>query len=649
MTRYVRLCQGVAVKGQLVPETEVASRINAEEDWYQSAYYYNEKHLEHFKETGSIKGIRDVVTDKLFFDFDYEPDPEIARQDAIALIDRLKKYSIKPDHCKIYFSGSKGYNVLLQLPKDLAPSETGNLATKLAMGLKTFDASLYDASQIVRVPGTKHQKTNLYKTLIGHGQLMGLATPDIRKFAAKPRKDPKGAVVIAPTPNFFDMATMREAKKPVAVSEYKLDLGTKPSMWRNCKWSILQGNFKEGERQSALMVLAATCRALKYDKETTYFMCKSAIKKSAALYGTPEFRKEDLWEKIIEQSVFADGWQGGQYSCKTDHWLRGYCESLGEHACQDEEDDAPAIPLTGMFSQFSKYAANFDENVVKTGIPELDDHAILCASTLNGLLGQPGAGKTTMALNYLRNTSLDGISSMFFSLDMGLPIVYAKLAQKNTGYDFRKVMEVFRTNEQKRKEIADLVAHEYANVGFNFKSGLTVADMKNAARDHSERTGKAVKLIVIDYLECIAGPYSDPTANTGFIANLLKDMANELGACVLLLLQTQKHSTPQISDPLLSLKGVKGSSLIEQSCSTILTLWREGYSPDDVENDQYISFAIVKNRFGSLWRGDFGWDGVTGSIHSLAEEERFALRQFKEAKKQRMQEQARAMREEFGL
>jgi replicative DNA helicase len=314
-------------------------------------------------------------------------------------------------------------------------------------------------------------------------------------------------------------------------------------------------------------------------------------------------------------------------------WMHEYCQQVSANIpARIKKTKSPLSAWSDMGKQFLDYATNFETNVIKTGIAELDDNATLCASTLNGLLGQPGAGKTTVAIQYLRNTSLANVPSMFFSLDMGLPIVYAKLAQKLTGLDFKSVMALFRDNPMKAAEIATVIQEEYKNVGFNFRSGMTIADMKTAIKEQQDQIGQGIKLIVIDYLECIAGPYSDATANTGFIANQLKDLANDFGACVLLLLQTQKHSTPSISDPLMTLKAVKGSSVIEQSCSSILTLWREGYSPDTIKDDRYISFAVVKNRFGSLWRGDFSWDGVRGSINSLTDEERAALKDFKSRK-----------------
>lgn len=81
------------------------------------------------------------------------------------------------------------------------------------------------------------------------------------------------------------------------------------------------------------------------------------------------------------------------------------------------------------------------------------------------------------------------------------------------------------------------------------------------------------------------------------------------------------------------MKQIKGSSVLEQACSTILTIWREGYNPDFVEDDRYISCAVVKNRFGSLWRGDFSWEPIRGEIRSLTEEEREELEDFKSRKK----------------
>lgn len=634
--QYIRVTKGLVDKGTLIPLNNLNGLdLDFNTDYYASLYYYNQEQYEQFKKSGSIRGITNVFTDTILFDFDSKTDLEQTRKDAIVAIERLKKFKIKETDVEIYFSGNKGFTLNVKLNKKISPETVRKIALdKIAGDLQTVDSSVYDASQIIRIPGTKHPKSGLYKVPLTMSQLRELKIEQIKEYASSLDNvtEEFSWTVAAPSEDLF----VEEKKPPLKKQEVsvELDLSKKPSQWKNCKWSLLQGNFKEGERHTALMVIAATCRGLGYDKETTYYMCKSALKKQAAKGEQDEFSKEELWENIIEQSVFADNWEGGQYTCGKDGWLKDYCNSLGKHKCEDKEElDKPCISLSDITVEFNDYAKNFEKNVIKTGIKQLDENVTLCTSTLAGLLGQPGAGKTSMAINYLRNTSAADIPSVFLSLDMGKPIVYAKLVQKITGYSFKAVLDMFKNDPKQSAEISEILKEEYKNVGFNFKSGVTVNDVKTIVQEHEQTIGKKVKLLVIDYLECLAGPYADQTANTGFLANQLKDISNDLGVCTLLLLQTQKHSTPDISDPLLTLKGVKGSSLIEQSCSTILTLWRDGYNPKYVQDDRYISFAVVKNRFGSLWSGDFSWTGLTGDIRELTEEEEDELKAFRDKKK----------------
>lgn len=642
MGHFVRFTKGVADKGKLIPHNEIFDHVqDNDSDYYASAYIYNDDQAEEFKKTGSVRGIKNVVTNRIWFDFDQADDPAFSQIDAKEAIQRLEKYGINKNNIEIYFSGNKGFHLVVTLNRFITPEQVYNICVKkFGHNLKSLDSAVYDPSRIFRVPGTKHQKSGLYKIPLTYNQLHQLSISQIKNLATSLDniKDEFEWEVASPKDELFEMEA---SKKTTPTMSQDIDFSKKPPQWKNCKWALLQGNFKEGERHSALMVIAATCRGLGYDKETTYYMCKSALKKQSAITGQDEFSKEELYTNIIEQSVFTDNWEGGQYSCQKPGWLQTYCQTLGEHKCKTEAEEPPVIKITDMGGLFSSYAQNFEQNIIKTGIPKLDERAMICASTLNGLLGQPGAGKTSMSLQYLLNTSKNGIPSTFFSLDMGMPIVYAKMVQKLTGHNFKEVLRIFKEDPKLAAELGERLKLDYNNVGFNFKSGLTVPDLKQIVVEQEQQKGEKVKLVVIDYLECLAGPYSDQTANTGFIANQLKDLANDLSVAVLLLLQTQKHSTPDVSDPLLSLKGVKGSSLIEQSCSSILTLWREGYNPKTVDDDRYISFAIVKNRFGSLWSGDFSWHGVTGDIRELTEEEEESLSEFRVRKAQAKLEAAK--------
>lgn len=635
---YVRLTKGTKDKGVLIKPSEVDTHPywKTKKDLYTSIHYYNNNHFVQFLKTGTVSGITDVKTDKLVFDFDCINDLEKAREDAMILIQRLiDKFEITPKHLEIFFSGQKGFTIVTHLTKLYAPDQIAHLAINiLGKDLQTLDKSLYNASRILRLPNTRHPKSGLFKIYLTFEEFGNMSIDEIKEKAitTSERKDAEEAIQIPD--NIWESVSISEKPKEVVIQE--VDLSKKPSQWKNCKWSIAQGNFKNGERHTALMVLASTCRGLGFTKDMTYDICKGALRRSIEKHGQGTTDKSDLYKNIIEDSVFTDSWEGGQYTCKKPGWLQDYCNTLGEHSCKDRDiEDKPFVKFDEMFEDFFKFAQDFEKNIIRTGIRTLDDNLILSTSTLNGILGQPGAGKTTMAMNFLKHSSKNGIPSAFFSLDMGKPIVTAKILQQKSGMTFKEASEFVKNQpEEARLLCKQILEEDYANVNFNFKAGLNVNDMKLMVKQHEESLGKKVKLVVVDYLECLAGPYSEAVANTGFIANQLKDFANEMEVCLVLLLQTQKHSTPEISDPLLTMKGVKGASVIEQACTTITTLWREGYSPKFVEDDKYISFAVVKNRFGSLWTGDFSWEPLRGEIFELTEEQKDEFEEFKKRKRE---------------
>lgn len=635
---YLRLTQGVNDKGILLEPEEISKNIkNFDKDHYVSINHYSKSHFIEFLKTGSVSGIKDVTTNILAFDFDSENDLDKAREDALNLIQRLRDIlQIQPNQLEIYFSGMKGFTLILKMNRFLTPFQVGHLALNvLGKDLQTLDPSLYNASRILRVPNTKHQTSGLFKIQLTYKQLQDLSIEEIKENALTP-KDLQSAIETIDIPE--EMTNVKEPlKEKSKYNDEPLNFEKKPKLWKNCKWSLLQGEFKNGERNNALMTIAATCKGLGFTKEVTFDLCLGALNRSIEKYGKGSTTEEELRENIIENSVFGENWNGGQFTCKLPGFLQNYCDSLGEHSCKDRNDleEKVFLKFEEMFNSLIKFSRDFEKNILKTGIKSLDDNCILSVSTLNGLLGQPGSGKTTMAMDYLKYTSKSDIPSIFFSLDMGKDIVTAKIIQQRIGMNFLDSLKFVKEQTEEASILAKTIAEtDYKNVNFSFNSGLNINTMKLMIKKQEEFDGKKIKLVVIDYLECLAGPYSDANANAGLLSKQLKDMANELEVCVLLLLQTQKHATADISDPLLTMRNIKGASAIEQDCTTILTLWREGYSPKYKEQDKYISFAVVKTRFGGQWMGDFSWNPISGKIEELTEEQKEEFNKFKIKKKQ---------------
>jgi hypothetical protein len=626
MSKYVRLTKSKYEGGTLVPADKVNDYITGDKQHYVSTYFYDKAHYDKFQTTKSVKGFTGVTTNKIWFDFDSKDEIEKARFDTLEVISRLKASGIKEENIQIYFSGNKGYNIIVELNRELTQQQAQSIATnKFAKNLQTFDQTLYDGNQILRVPGTKHEVSGLFKIPLTQQEIQEMTSDEI-KLKAK-SLDNVGDFDWNPAIVSEEFVKVEEAPKAEKIATIASTL-EHPRSWKDYKWSLLQGNFKVGERHHALMVLAATCRGLGYDETLATAMLKTADQKHCLLTGDRPCG--DLESNIIP-SVYTDSWKGGQYSPESDAWLKKYCEREGFSTSKEKNH---IVTTEDIFSVFQKYSVDFEKNIVKTGIAELDDNVMFLTSTHNGILGQPGAGKTSLMLQWLEECSKNDIPGLFYSLDMGAPMIYGKIFQRELGVGFREATQIMRNEPKRALETQAIIREKYKNIKFNFRSGITPGDMKKDIHDLQEKTGKKVKFLGVDYLECVQGPFSDALANSGHISQAMKDLANEEELMSAMLLQTQKHSTTDVSDPLQSMKQVKGSSVIEQASSVILTLWREGYNPNTVNDDRYISFAAVKNRFGGLWTGDFGWEGKKGLIRALADNEHEELEKFKEYKKE---------------
>ena len=145
-----------------------------------------------------------------------------------------------------------------------------------------------------------------------------------------------------------------------------------------------------------------------------------------------------------------------------------------------------------------------------------------------------------------------------------------------------------------------------------------------------EKIDAKMDLVLVDYLELVQTDKSDPTASSLEAINGLREIANE-GRVVVVLLQPNKVSSKP-DQPLLSYNAAKGSSMVAQAVTAMLTCHRPGYSSENPENDEYFSINCVKNRNGALFQLDFGWTGSTQTIYELDDQQRFTLNLLRDTK-----------------
>jgi hypothetical protein len=95
----------------------------------------------------------------------------------------------------VFFSGRRGFHVLLELTNSPAPAVGFHrVARTFAEGIATragvrIDTSVYDANHLIRLPNTRHPKTGLFKRRIDSEALFRLDVPRILEHAAHPAGD----------------------------------------------------------------------------------------------------------------------------------------------------------------------------------------------------------------------------------------------------------------------------------------------------------------------------------------------------------------------------------------------------------------------------------------------------------------------------
>jgi len=626
--KYIRLAKNFTDRGILITPDKIKDHVkNPEIPHYISPYYYNQEHFNKFKETGSVAGFENLFTDKIWWDFDSKEKLTFAKNDTLTLIERLSKH-VDQNKIEIFFSGSKGFHVVLNLNRELNQKQVKKVAMDFAKDLKTFDTVVYNENRYLRLVGTKHQETDFYKIPLTFDELKNLKKPsDLYEKAKSPAKDYKSLEKVEMDDSWFEIKEVEAEIKSQSLS-MDFDLSTKPRNWKASKWALMQGFFKGGERDNSMMVLSATLKAMGYDETQTYSLCKDALKKSWKRYGEGEFSKEDLWN-IIERTFSKKDL--GQYSEKTDMFLQKKAEELGIKELTTSE----IVDIKGALRIYKDYAKNISKLTLRTGIKELDEKQRITVGMAFGIVAAPGSGKTTLALTMLHSMSKEGELCIFFSYDMYAPLIVQKIIQKHwKGKE--NINEVFKKYEANDQEFVDkveaLITSEYPNVKFCFETGQSIEDIYIAIRNAEQTYGKKCKFVVIDYNELVISDVADPTQGSNKTAQQVRAMAQKEQLCVLSLFQPSKV-TGDPSSEIMSYRAAKGGSGIEQSLRLMLGVSRPGYDPNDPDNDKFLNLKVLKNNMGQIFAVDLHWDGYKGEIRSLTPSEKVELGTLRQAKK----------------
>ena len=251
---------------------------------------------------------------------------------------------------------------------------------------------------------------------------------------------------------------------------------------------------------------------------------------------------------------------------------------------------------------------------IPCGIGELDKMITgLNKSDLIILGARPGMGKTSFALNIVRNVAMNtGKTVCFFSLEM----TRDQLAQRMLSSEAGIKSEKLRTGELDDDEWTRLAqagdALSKANIYFDETSSITVPEMKAKLRRM-----KQLDLVVVDYLGLMKSARSteNRVQEVSEITRNLKIMAKDLKVPVIACAQLSRGTETKGKSHRPALSDLRESGSIEQDADIELFLYRESYydnekADDEDRSDETRAECIVaKNRHGEIGTVDLHWDG----------------------------------------
>jgi len=248
---------------------------------------------------------------------------------------------------------------------------------------------------------------------------------------------------------------------------------------------------------------------------------------------------------------------------------------------------------------------NKDERTVglSTGFSELDKLIIgLKPGEMFVLAARPSIGKTSFALNMMRNIALRATSAVpvgFFSLEMTAKQLAVRLICTESGYSEKDFYDGNVTNVPKITAAAKKLAK--APIYIDPTSGLKIRELRSKARRlHAMHQ---VKVIFIDYLQLMkAETRSDNRQEEVAAISLgIKSLAKELNIPIVVLAQLNREAEKTGGEPKLS--HLRESGAIEQDADIVAFLHRERDTQKDsshefLEKGIEAKLIIEKNRNG---------------------------------------------------
>ena len=241
---------------------------------------------------------------------------------------------------------------------------------------------------------------------------------------------------------------------------------------------------------------------------------------------------------------------------------------------------------------------------IPTGFHDLDNLlAGFQRSDLIILASRPSVGKTSLALDMLRNIAINAkVPVGLFSLEMSKEQMVDRLLCATANVDLWRMRTGHLSDEEDFKNIGNAMGIlSEAPIYIDDSATLNVMEIRTKARRmHAERN---LGMIIVDYLQLMQssqpGRIENRVQEVSEITRELKGIARELDIPVLALSQLSRAVEAQ-NPPIPRLAHLRESGSIEQDADVVMFIYREAVYKRDLppERRNIAEIHIAKHRNG---------------------------------------------------
>ena len=531
---------------------------------YKSVYRFDDTILE-YKALRSIKKGVKFYADYLTLDID---DKDL--QGAITSLGKALEYlDFREVGYETWFSGSKGFHILIPTSQfGFQPTDDADILKRMANGIAekckiTIDTSIYNVSRILRIKGSKHGKSGLYKIPLENPRI---PLEEMQALAVAPMEDP------FPEPDDYVMNDTLTAIYHHITDETKINRTILPT--EDVKGSNIFTFPRDGGRNDACYKSARR-------------LARRSIGETEALMimeGWNRQLEQPLDEKELKKTVLSA-------------YTKGMNELVDESNYKSQFFNAEKS-----LRSVKKAITNLKDTIVKTGFKSFDEYTMgLWKGDCIFLIARPGNFKTCIASSFLQRMGENsGKKVIYFSMEMAPDRLNLRHMQNAEGFNQMEVIEKI-----KEGYAFDKYKEKFKNVEVIGLSSLSI-DMVIGLIDWFIEEKGEIGGIAFDYLSLFRGCANNTERTSQTITELKTRVAKAANCPTFCLVQGRRKYEGTKGDVEIDRQAGKDSSSIEDSADFMLGFWRHGdkrygrflksrtFNSEKYEEDPYFEVDIDK-------------------------------------------------------